>query len=151
MSGSPASTAGLLVQPGLFGRAGAANRETRPGLRPGSAMGPSEEAERQIVWQARVEAVICGRLDVIAGMSGSLLSHDALDELWQRPDPAMPTFAADKPCRHLRAWHAGVRARLGPTATARTIFDSVAEPLLRSLGFDISVVQSAQSDRLARS
>jgi N-6 DNA Methylase/Eco57I restriction-modification methylase len=80
---------------------------------------------------------------VIAGMSGSLLSHDALDELWQRPDPAVVTFAAVKPYRHLRAWHAGIRARLGPTATARTIFDAVAEPLLRSLGFDISVVQSS--------
>ena len=80
---------------------------------------------------------------MIAGMSGSLLSHDALDELWQRPDPAVVTFAAEKPHRHLRAWHAGIRARLGPTATARTVFDAVAEPLLRSLGFDISVVQSS--------
>jgi hypothetical protein len=79
---------------------------------------------------------------VIAGMSGSLLSHDALDELWQRPDPTIVTFAADKAHRHLRSWHAGVRARLGPTATARTVFDTVAEPLLRALGFDISVVQS---------
>ena len=79
---------------------------------------------------------------MIAGMSGSLLSHDALDELWQRPDPTIVTFAADKAHRHLRSWHAGVRARLGPTATARTVFDTVAEPLLRSLGFDISVVQS---------
>ena len=75
-------------------------------------------------------------------MSGSLLSHDALDELWQRPDCAIVTFAAEKAHRHLRSWHAGIRARLGPTATARTIFDTVAEPLLRSLGFDISVVQS---------
>ena len=80
---------------------------------------------------------------MIAGMSGSLLSHDALDELWQRHDPTIVTFTAGKPYRHLRAWHAGIRARLGPTASARTIFDTVAEPLLRSLGFDISVVQSS--------
>ena len=82
-------------------------------------------------------------------MSGSLLSHDALDELWQRPDPAVVTFAAEKPCRHLRAWHAGIRARLGPTATARTIFDAVAEPLLRSLGFEISLVQSSSQSSVA--
>ena len=86
---------------------------------------------------------------MIAGMSGSLLSHDALDELWQRHDPTIVTFTAGKPYRHLRAWHAGIRARLGPTASARTIFDTVAEPLLRSLGFDISVVQSTTQSVVA--
>src|SRR5215218_9870155 len=75
-------------------------------------------------------------------MSGSLLSHDALGDLLQRPDPAIVSFAPGKPYRHLRAWHAGVRAALGPTASARTIFDSVSEPLMRALGFDVSVVQS---------
>ena len=56
------STAGVLVQPGLFGRAGL-RTEQKP---PTSALldeAPIEEAaERQIVWQARVEAVICGSL-----------------------------------------------------------------------------------------
>ena len=79
---------------------------------------------------------------MIAGMSGSLLSHDALDELWHRPDPAVVTFTTERAHRPLRSWHAGIRARLGPTASARTIFDAVAEPLLRSLGFTISIVQS---------
>lgn len=79
---------------------------------------------------------------MIAGMSGSLLSHDAIEELWQRRDPAIVTFATEKAHRHLRTWHAGIRARLGPTASARTIFDTVAEPLLRSLGFTISIAQS---------
>ena len=62
MSGRLRSTAGLLVQPGLFGRAGL-RTEQRP---PTSALldeAPIEQAaERQIVWQARVEAVICGSL-----------------------------------------------------------------------------------------
>ena len=65
---------------------------------------------------------------MIAGMSGSLLSHDALDELWQRPDPAVVTFAAGKPHRHLKAWHAGIRARLGPTALVGAAFVGLSHP-----------------------
>jgi hypothetical protein len=80
---------------------------------------------------------------VIAGMSGALLSHDAIDELLVRPDPAVVTFAADRRHRQLRAWHAGVRARFGPTASARAIFDAVAEPLARELGFDVAVADSS--------
>ena len=143
MSGPLPSTAGVLVQPGLFGRAGL-RTEQKP---PASALLEEAPIEEDAAAADRL-AGSRGSRDlrepgVIAGMSGSLLSHDALDELWQRPDPAVVTFAAGKPYRHLRAWHAGIRARLGPTATARTIFDAVAEPLLRSLGFDISVVQSS--------
>jgi hypothetical protein len=61
MSGSLTSTAGLLVQPGLFGRAGLRTERNAP-VPARLDDGPSEEAEEQIVWQARVEAVICGSL-----------------------------------------------------------------------------------------
>lgn len=80
---------------------------------------------------------------MIAGMSGTLLSHDAIGELLTVPDPSLVTFTADRPHRQLRTWHAGVRARLGPTASARVIFDTVAEPLMRTLGFDVSLVESS--------
>ena len=142
MSGPLPSTAGALVQPGLFGRAGL-RTEQEPAASALLDEAPIEDgAERRDRLAGPGGSRDLREPGVIAGMSGSLLSHDALDELWQRPDPAIVTFAAEKAHRHLRSWHAGIRARLGPTATARTIFDTVAEPLLRSLGFDISVVQS---------
>ena len=62
MSGPLPSTAGALVQPGLFGRAGLRTEHRAPVL-PSLDEAPIEDpAERQIVWQARVEAVICGSL-----------------------------------------------------------------------------------------
>ena len=123
MSGPLPSTAGRWFNPASSGVRGCErSRNRRPSALLGEA--PIEESGRAADRLAGPR----GSRDlrepgVIAGMSGSLLSHDALDELWQRPDPAVVTFAAGKPHRHLRAWHAGIRARLGPTATARTIFD----------------------------
>ncbi|MGH9373421.1 MAG: hypothetical protein ACRD15_18015, partial [Vicinamibacterales bacterium] len=75
---------------------------------------------------------------MISGLSGSLLSHDAVERLLRTQGEgglALPApGAADE---RLRAWHADVRARLGPTAGPRTVFDEVAEPLARSLGFAV--------------
>ena len=79
---------------------------------------------------------------MIAGMSGPLLSHDALDDLLRTPDSSVIAFAAARPPSHLRTWHARLREQLGPTAGARTVLDLVAEPLMRSLGFDVAVVHS---------
>ena len=75
---------------------------------------------------------------MIAGMCGSLLSHDALSQLLRSGEPidlrrADHSFSFGR----LRTWHAGVRAQLGPAASARTVFDLVAEPLARCLGFDV--------------
>jgi hypothetical protein len=61
MSGRLQSIAGVLVQPGLFGRAGL--RTERATASAWLDEAPIEDdAERRIVWQARVEAVICGSL-----------------------------------------------------------------------------------------
>jgi hypothetical protein len=51
----------VLVQPGLFGRAGLrTERAAASGWLDEAAV--EDDAERRIVWQARVEAVICGSL-----------------------------------------------------------------------------------------
>jgi len=61
ISGRLASTAGMLVQPGLFARA--ALRTAMMPAAPWLDEAPIEDgAGRQIVWQARIEAVICGSL-----------------------------------------------------------------------------------------
>ena len=62
MSGRLPSTAGLLVQPGLFGRTGLRTEQKPPTSALFGEAPIAQAAERQIVWQARVEAVICGSL-----------------------------------------------------------------------------------------
>jgi hypothetical protein len=72
---------------------------------------------------------------MIAGLSGSLLSHDAL--------PAAVPAASDDQCaaarRRLRAWHAALTAEMGPACSARAVFDRVAAPLTAALGFRITL------------
>ena len=73
---------------------------------------------------------------MIAGMSGSLLSHDAIEQLiasGQEPELAPARWLPLQ--RPLRVWHAELRQRLGPTAGPRTVFDLVAGPLASTLGF----------------
>ena len=75
---------------------------------------------------------------MIPGLAGSLLSHDAVEEMLQ--SASLPELADAPPVavvQQLRTWHAGVRGRLGPSSGCRTIFDLVAEPLARILGFDV--------------
>jgi superfamily II DNA or RNA helicase len=61
ISGQLASTAGKLVQPGLFARTALRTEKMLPPVWPDEA--PIEDsADRPIVWQARIEAVICGSL-----------------------------------------------------------------------------------------
>lgn len=73
---------------------------------------------------------------MIAGMSGSLLSHDAIERLIAaRQERALWPEQWTPRQRRLRAWHAGIRSRLGPSAGARTVFDLVAAPLASELGF----------------
>ena len=77
----------------------------------------------------------------IRGLSGSLLSHDAL----ARTVPTVLRGLLDEQGREsarreLRAWHASVRATLGPTAGARVVLDVVAVPLALRLGYRTTVL-----------
>lgn len=74
---------------------------------------------------------------MIAGLSGTLLSHDALESLLAAPGgwPGLQLRATAGP--RLRSWHASARSRLGPASGARTVFDLIAEPLMRALGFAV--------------
>ncbi|HEY0876130.1 MAG TPA: N-6 DNA methylase [Vicinamibacterales bacterium] len=69
---------------------------------------------------------------MIAGLRGSLLSHDALACGAPAPDPA------DEPHqRSLLRWNAEVARDGGPAWTARTVFDRIAVPFSKTLGFDV--------------
>jgi hypothetical protein len=69
---------------------------------------------------------------VIAGLTGSLLSHDALS---RSPVANQEDVAAD--WREIRAWHARVAGEMGPAAGARAVLDRLAAPLLERLGFRV--------------
>ena len=73
---------------------------------------------------------------MIAGLTGSLLSHDVLEELLSARD--RHGAAAD---RSLRAWHARVSREMGPASGARTVFDRLAVPLFHHLGFQVVPVE----------
>lgn len=73
----------------------------------------------------------------IRGLSGSLLSHEAL----AGSEMHSPSQSANEACgptakRHLQTWYASVRLSLGPTASARTVLDVVALPLAEHLGYE---------------
>jgi superfamily II DNA or RNA helicase len=61
ISGRLASAAGMLVQPGLFGRTALRTDRTPAAAWLDEAV-LEHGADRRIVWQARLEAVICGKL-----------------------------------------------------------------------------------------
>jgi len=73
---------------------------------------------------------------VLAGVSGSLLSHEALERII--PEALRGQFGeADREpaSRRLRAWHRSIEPRLGPSASARMVFDQIAGPLVAQLGY----------------
>ena len=75
---------------------------------------------------------------MIPGINGSLLSHDALE----RVIPAALSghygeAGRDDAARRFRAWHRPLQARLGPSASARTVFDDIAGPLVAQLGYRV--------------
>jgi len=67
---------------------------------------------------------------VIAGLTGSLLSHEALTTM------RSPCVEIDGGlARAIRAWHAGIAKQLGPASSARAVFDRLAAPLFARMGF----------------
>ena len=75
---------------------------------------------------------------MIPGISGSLLSHDAVE----RVIPAAlrghyGEAGRDDAARRFRTWHRPLQARLGPSASARTVFDDIAGPLVAQLGYRV--------------
>jgi hypothetical protein len=71
---------------------------------------------------------------MIAGFSGSLLSHDAVAAIIA----AEGCPGAAEAQRRLRAWHALVVREMGPASAARAVFDRVAVPLCGVLGFRVT-------------
>jgi Eco57I restriction-modification methylase len=74
---------------------------------------------------------------VIAGLSGGLLSHDALEHLARQPQPNVALDASALATSALRTCQTNIRARLGPACGPRAVFDLLAEPLARALGFGV--------------
>ncbi len=68
---------------------------------------------------------------MIPGLSGSLLSHAAL--LPMSVEQNDPRCAAAR--RALEAWYEQVSTVMGPSSSARAVFDRVAVPLATTLGF----------------
>ena len=74
---------------------------------------------------------------MIPGLSGSLLSHEAVGdaiESWSGAPPAA-TY------RRLQAWHTVVAQEMGPASSARVVFDRIAVPLSDALGFRVGAAQ----------
>jgi hypothetical protein len=82
---------------------------------------------------------------MIAGLRGSLLSHDAVAGLVasQAEEDALRRAR-----RALVSWHREIRDVSGPAWSARTVFDRIAIPVCEALGFQ--VVPTGGSSRVAR-
>jgi hypothetical protein len=75
---------------------------------------------------------------MIAGISGSLVSHDVLAQIVPRVLHGLLDEEGRAPARHqLRAWHLPLRAQLGPASALRAIFDRLAEPMFAGLGYRV--------------
>lgn len=72
---------------------------------------------------------------MIAGLSGSLLSHDLVGRLLDTPDDGLLTTRTDaQAMRRIRTSYAAARPRMGPASTPRQLYDLLAAPLLHELG-----------------
>ena len=81
---------------------------------------------------------------MIPGLSGPLLSHDALERVI--PDTMSGQLGEaerEGAMRRFRQWHRPVVARLGPSASARTMFDQLAGPLVDRLGYRAASLSSS--------
>ena len=80
---------------------------------------------------------------MIAGLSGSLLSVDALERLVpDRLRGELDEFGRGRARHLMRAWHLPLRNVLGPASSPRTVLDRLAAPLFSQLGYDILPVRS---------
>jgi N-6 DNA Methylase/Eco57I restriction-modification methylase len=80
---------------------------------------------------------------MIPGLSGSLLSHEALAEVVPRVlNGLLGEAERDAARRSLRAWHLPLRAHLGPALSLRAIYDRLAEPLFAGMGYHVVPVDS---------
>jgi hypothetical protein len=73
---------------------------------------------------------------MIAGLSGSLLSHDALGP-WLSDLPRHPESA--RTCQAIAGVVSRAAADLGPAHAARTVFDRLGAPLARALGLRLTL------------
>ena len=86
---------------------------------------------------------------MIPGLSGNLLSHDALQQaLGENPGMLVIPTQSDVDQKRLRAWHLPLRTELGPASAVRTIFDRLAVPLFEALGY--RVLPSGGSNEMLR-
>ena len=75
---------------------------------------------------------------MIAGMSGTLLSHEAVERLLATgQEPVLSPEQWSDEQRRLRKWYAGILQTLGPAVGPRTVFDRVAAPLAEAFGFSV--------------
>ena len=82
---------------------------------------------------------------MIPGVGGPLLSHDALERVIPEALAGQLGEAGrDTALRRFRLWHRPIGARLGPSASARTVFDQVAGPLIDQLGYRAAALASAE-------
>ena len=72
----------------------------------------------------------------INGLSGSLLSHDALArQVRDRLRGELDEAGCAEARRRMRGWHAPLRLTLGPASGTRAVLDLLALPLVAHLGF----------------
>ncbi len=75
---------------------------------------------------------------MIAGLSGTLLSHEALERSASDPRGLLVDRQESLALqRRFRSWHVPTRTTLGPASGARTVFDRIAAPLFRQLGYRV--------------
>ena len=83
---------------------------------------------------------------MIAGLSGSLLSHEGVADdaqfVGREDETAMPR-------RRLQAWITAVLRTMGPASGARAVYDRVAVPLFSELGFR-TILTPADTDAVLR-
>ncbi|MEP6919006.1 MAG: hypothetical protein ABJC89_25415, partial [Acidobacteriota bacterium] len=75
---------------------------------------------------------------MIAGLSGSLLSHDAIAGAIALLDPKVDEKARAAAARELCISHESAGAEMGPASSARAVFDRIAAPLAAALGFRVT-------------
>ena len=82
---------------------------------------------------------------MIPGLSGSLLSHDAIS----RAAAVAGRPSAAEAHREARRWYGVVAREMGPASSARAVYDRIAVPLCTTLGFHVVPV-AAEAVRMVR-